>query len=165
MADLTYNIVEMTLTGNIDGHHFNARAYSGGRAGAKQSNVVHPMLANNPFLTSVRKIKKGDQTIGGSLPLGLYELKIHENKKQKFIRLNPIQGTNLHGRGGFLIHGRGPRGSDGCIVPQDFDNVLNIYALVQTREKAGRAAPTLEVVAIGYIDMIQERMKTWASTA
>jgi hypothetical protein len=71
----------------------------------------------------------------------------------------------MKGRAGFAIHGRGQRGSDGCIVPQDFDNVLNIHALLKTREKAGRAAPTLDVVAIGDIDMIQQRMQTWASTA
>jgi hypothetical protein len=161
VADLTYNVVEMTLVGSIDGHAFNARAYSGGRAGSKQSGVVHPMLANNPFATGVKLTKDNP---GGTLPLGTYALKTHESRKN-WIRLNPVSGTNMKGRAGFAIHGRGQRGSDGCIVPQDFDNVLNIHALLKTREKAGRAAPTLEVVAIGDIDLIQERMQTWASTA
>ncbi len=165
MADLTYNIVEMTLTGSIDGHRVNATAYSGGRAGSKQANAVHPMLANNPFATGVKKIKKGDKTIGGTIPLGTYALKTQEDKHHKYIRLNPVAGTNLHGRGGFLIHGRGPRGSDGCIVPQNFAVVVSLYGLVEHREKSGRPAPTLEVVAIGDIDVIEQRMQTWSHTA
>lgn len=161
MAELTYNVVELTLSGNIDGKTFHARAYSGGRAGSKKGKVVHPMLANNPFATGV---KLGDTNPGGTLPLGTYELKTHESRKN-WIRLNPVAGTNMHGRAGFAVHGRGQRGSDGCIVPQDFENVLSIYALVKTREQAGRPAPTLEVVATGDIDAIQRRMQTWANTA
>jgi len=161
MADLTYNVVEMTLTGSIDGHSVNDTAWSGGRAGSKQSGVVHPMLANNPFLTGVKLSK---QNPGGTLPLGTYELKTHE-KRKNWIRLNPVSQDGMKGRSGFAIHGRGPRGSDGCIVPHDFHSVLSIYALVQLREKAGRPAPTLEVVAIGDIEMIEQRMQTWAHTA
>lgn len=164
MADLTYNSVEMKLTGSIDGYKIDANAYSGGRAGSKQRGAVHPILANNPFLTSVKKIDGDDKSIGGTLPLGTYELKTHE-KKKNWIRLNPIAGTNLKGRAGFAIHGRGPRGSDGCIVPEDFHVILSIYALLKTREKAGRSAPTLEVVAIGDIDMIEKTMRNWANTA
>ncbi len=165
MSDLTYNIVEMRLTGIIDGKTFDASAFSGGRAGSKQKNAVHPILANNPFLTGVKKETKDD--IGGSLPLGMYELKTHEDKKNKknWIRLNPVAGTNMKTRGGMAIHGRGQRGSDGCIVPEAFDNVLAIHALCAAREKSGRAPPTLEVVAIGDLDHIQTRMANWASTA
>ena len=161
MADLTYNIVEMTLTGSIDGKAFHATAFSGGRAGSKQAKAVHPILANNPFLTNVKLSK---DTPGGALPLGLYELKTHEKRKY-WIRLNPLAGNSMKGRAGFAIHGRGQRGSDGCIVPEAFDNVLTIHALCAAREKAGRAAPTLEVMAVGDLDHIQNRMANWASTA
>ena len=75
MADLRYNVVEMQLTGSIDGYKVDATAYSGGRAGSKQRGVVHPILANNPFLTSVKKVEGDDKTIGGTLPLGMYELR------------------------------------------------------------------------------------------
>ena len=161
MADLTYNIVEMTLTGNIDGKKFDAKAYSGGRAGSKQKGVVHPMLANNPFLTSV---KLGADNPGGALPIGVYQLKTHESRKN-WLRLNPMPGNAMHGRAGFAIHGRGNRGSDGCIVPHDCENVLQIHALVRNREKTKRPAPTLEVVAIGDLDHIEDRMRTYANTA
>ena len=55
----------------------------------------------------------------------------------------------MKNRGGFLIHGRGPRGSDGCIVPADFHVVQLLYKLVKAREVAGEPAPTSAVVAIG----------------
>ncbi len=161
MHDLTYNVVEMRLTGSIDGYNIDATAYSGGRAGSKQRGVVHPILANNPFATGVKLTKDNP---GGTLPLGTYQLKTHE-KRKNWIRLNPVTGTNLKGRAGFAIHGRGARGSDGCIVPEDFHAVLSIHALLQTRERAGRPAPTLEVVAIGDIDMIEKTMRNWANTA
>ena len=161
MADLTYNVVEMTLSGEIDGKAFHATAFSGGRAGSKQHKAVHPILANNPYLTGVKLAKN---TPGGSLPLGSYELKTHE-KRKNWIRLNPVAGTSMKGRSGFAIHGRGQRGSDGCIVPEAFENVLSIHALCAAREKAGRAPPTLEVVAIGDLDHIETRMANWASTA
>ena len=161
MTDLTYNIVEMTLTGFLDGYRVNDRAYSGGRAGSKTSGVVNPILANNPFLTGVKLSKLNP---GGTLPLGACELRTHE-KHPNWIRLNPIAGTNLKGRSGFAIHGRGPRGSDGCIVPHDFNSVVKIHTLVQARERAHRPPPTLEVVAIGDIDMIEKRMQDWSHTA
>jgi len=161
MADLTYNIVDMSLSGNLSGRAFNAVAYSGGRAGSKQEKAVHPILANNPFGTGM---KLSDKTPGGSLPLGLYELRTHETRKN-WVRLNPVAGTNMRGRAGFAIHGRGDRGSDGCIVPNDFENVLQIYTLLKTREKAGVAAPTLQVIAVGDIESIEKRMSMWVSTA
>lgn len=167
MADLTYNIVEQLLTGSLDGKSKirPTTAYSGGRAGSTQHNVVNSMLANNPFGTSVMKVKKGDTTIGGPLPMGLYELKTYEKKEHRYIRLNPIQGTHLAKRGGFLIHGRGPRGSDGCIVPHDAKTVGEIYDAVQNRERAKRPPLTLEVVATGDIETIERNMQTWSHTA
>ena len=161
MADLTYNVVEMTLSGSIDGKSFNATAFSGGRAGSKQAKVVHPILANNPYMSGVKLSKDNP---GGSLPMGQYELKTHE-KRKNWIRLNPSAGTFMKGRDGFAIHGRGQRGSDGCIVPEAFNDVLSIHALCAAREKAGRPPPTLEVVAIGDLDHIEQRMANWASTA
>lgn len=105
-CDLTYNVVEMTLQGSLDGVRIDARAVSGGRAGSKQKNVVHPMPANNPFATGIKLSKDNP---GGTLPLGAYALKTHE--------------------------------------------------------QASKPAPTLEVVAIGDIDAIEEKMRTWMSTA
>jgi hypothetical protein len=148
-TDLVYNILEQQLVGEIDGVSISAYAVSGGRAGSKTVGAVNPFLANNPYATGVKK--KGDKNNappGGPIVIGRYSLKTHE-KKADMIRLLPQAGNHMRGRSGFLIHGRGPRGSDGCIVPTDFHVVLLLYRLVKAREQAGQEAPSLAVVAIG----------------
>jgi hypothetical protein len=160
-ADLVYNIVEERLLGNIDGVSITAHVVSGGRAGSKKKGVVNPFLANNPYATGV---KQSDKTPGGPLILGLYTLRTHE-KKPNYIRLIPSTGNYMRGRSGFLIHGRGQRGSDGCIVPTDFPVVQKIYDLVRAREKNKHPPPTLAVVAIGDLDFIDRRLRQLAHTA
>ncbi|KRA41755.1 hypothetical protein ASD80_12010 [Devosia sp. Root635] len=150
---MVYNIVEGHLTGSIDGTFIDARAGSGGRAGSKTPGAVNTTLANNPFGTGV---KLSSATPGGALPLGFYSLRTHESR-QNWIRLVPAPGTNMHGRAGMAIHGRGKRGSDGCIVPADFNVVLQLHKLCKAREKAGQANPTLEVLAIGDLDQFTNR--------
>jgi len=148
-TDLVYNVLEAQLVGRIDGVHVSAYAVSGGRAGSKTAGAVNPLLANNPYATRVKKA--GDEKSappGGPIVLGTYSLKTHESKPH-MIRLIPAEGTAMHGRSGFLIHGRGPRGSDGCIVPTDFHVVQLLHKLVKARESAKKDAPTLAVVAIG----------------
>jgi len=71
----------------------------------------------------------------------------------------------MHGRDGFAIHGRGKRGSDGCIVPTDFNVVQLVYSLVKAREQADKPAPTLAVVAIGDLDYIERKLKNIMQTA
>jgi hypothetical protein len=151
-TDLEYNIAEQRLVGEIDGTQINATAVAGGRAGSKKSGVVNVFLANNPYATAVKK--KGDRP-GGPLPMTTYYLKTHESKPN-WIRLNPKAGDGALGdRAGFAIHGRGPRGSDGCIVPSDFHIVKLLYKLVKGREKAGKPAPTLEVIAAGDLEIFE----------
>jgi hypothetical protein len=104
------------------------------------------VLANNPYATRVKKT--GEAAPGGPLVLGTYTLRTHE-KKANQIRLIPATGQAMHHRDGFLIHGRGPRGSDGCIVPTDFHVVQLLHKLVKAREAAKKPAPTLTVVAVG----------------
>ena len=161
MTDLTFNIVEQSLVGVIDGTTINARAVSGGRAGSKLASAVNPLLANNPYLTSV---KLSDATSGGTLPLGDYVLKTHESR-ENWIRVLPAEGSSTGDRSGFAIHGRGRRGSDGCIVPMDFHNVLTIHRLCRAREAAGSAPPTLAVVAIGDVDEPLRRIQQFQATA
>ena len=160
-TDLVYNIVEELLTGSIDGVSITAQVVSGGRAGSKMKGVVNPLLANNPYATGVKK--KGT-TPGGPTIMGKYQLKTHESK-QKWIRLVPFAENVMHGRAGFAIHGRGNRGSDGCIVPTDFNVVQSIYSLVEAREQANKPAPTLAVVAIGDFDYIDKKLKDIMQTA
>lgn len=160
-ADLGYNILEHTLSGDIDGVHFQAQAGSGGRAGSKTPGAVNIFLANNPYLTGVKKT--GSQA-GGALVMGRYRLKTHE-KRANWIRLIPLTGNAMKGRDGFAIHGRGLRGSDGCIVPTDFNVVTALHSLVAKREREGRPAPVLAVYAIGDLEAYDRKLARMSSTA
>jgi hypothetical protein len=152
-----YNIVEELLVGSIDGVSINAYAGSGGRAGSKTKGVVNIFLANNPYATGVKKTTKH---AGGPLPLARYRLKTHESKNH-WIRLTAFSedAALLGKRDGFAIHGRGKWGSDGCIVPTDFNIVQSIYKLTKAREESGKPAPTLAVVAIGDFERF-DRLRT-----
>jgi hypothetical protein len=160
-TDFTYNIVEQLLVGRLDGVTLSAHVVSGGRAGSKAHGAVNPFLANNPYATH---IKKTTHNPGGPLILGEYTMKTHESRNN-WIRLIPSSGNYMRGRAGFAIHGRGQRGSDGCIVPTDFAVVQLLYKLVAAREKKGGPAPTLTVVAIGDLDFIEKRLDALTRTA
>ena len=160
-TDLVYNIVEQVLVGSLDGTPISAHVVSGGRAGSKTPGAENPFLANNPYATSVKKTAR---TPGGPLILGVYTLRTHESTPA-WIRLVPRPGNSMKGRDGFAIHGRGPRGSDGCIVPTDFAAVKLLYSLVKAREGKGGPAPTLAVVAIGDLDVIEKRLDRLNRTA
>ena len=149
-TDLVYNIVEETLTGNIDGVSISALAASGGRGGSKTPGAVNYFLVNNPYMTRVRRAGKRP---GGPIPLARYRLSTHE-RHAHWIRLTPLKEDRplLHGRAGFAIHPRGRWGSDGCIVPTDFAVVRLIHRLVEEREQSGSRGPILQVVAIGDLD-------------
>ena len=154
-TDLAYNIVEEVLVGRIDDTAINAHAVAGGRAGSKTPGAVNSMLANNPYATGIKKV--GNRP-GGPLIMGEYRLVTHESRAN-WIRLEPNAENSMQGRAGFAIHGRGARGSDGCIVPTDFNQALKLYSLVKARETSGKPAPTLAVVAIGDLDFIERRLR------
>lgn len=160
-ADLGYNILEQVLTGEIDGVAISAHAVSGGRAGSKTKGAVNPFLANNPYLTSVKKLANQP---GGPLIMGKYSLKTHETKAN-WLRLVPFPENDMKNRDGFAIHGRGLRGSDGCIIPTDFNVVTLLYSLVRNRENAGEAAPILSVYAIGDLERYDRHLALLSSVA
>lgn len=160
-TDLCYNIVEHLLEGRVDGQNIFARAVSGGRAGSKTPGVENLMLANNPYLTHV---KEGKSTPGGSTVMGKYHLVAHE-RRANWLRLVPFAETDTFGRSGFAIHGRGPVGSQGCIVPTDFAVVQLLYKLAKARDKLGKRQITLSVVAVGDLDAVDRRLADLAHTA
>jgi hypothetical protein len=164
-TDLTYNVIEGHLTGSIDGERINARASSGGRGGTKTAGAENYFLVNNPFASGVKLKDPKKGSVGGTLPMGRYTLRVHEDKKHKknWIRLIPDTSNSMKGRAGFAIHGRGKRGSDGCIVPTDFHMVLMLYKLVEAREQAGQPDVTLSVVAIGTD--VDKKMREWRQLA
>jgi hypothetical protein len=151
--DLTFNIAELWLFGSITykakKHSFDARSYSGGRGGSTTPGAIDPRLANNPFATHVKgqEANKLITKVGGPIPIGVYSLKTSTTTNR--IDLTPANGTWVSGRTGFQIHGTGPKGSIGCIVPSDFHVVTRLYGLLEDIEEHNLPAPTLQVIAVG----------------
>jgi hypothetical protein len=122
---LYYLIAMEWLYGSVNNENFSMHAWSGGRRGSTTPGVAeHSILSYDVF----RKEKPGVN--GGPLPPGLYICHYTTNGPGgKSIRLEPTmaalfqvdQGLTVHWyhRGGFYIHGRGPIGSEGCIVPEN----------------------------------------------
>ena len=160
-VDLTFNLADGLLTGKLDGYTVNARAASGGRGNSKSPGAGRYFLVNNFFSSQVKLEKSDPISVGGTLPLGLYRLKTHE-RRANWIRLNPEPGTNMGIRDGMAIHGRGPRGSDGCIVPADFHVVTKLYELTKQRERDGKPGPVLRVEAVGAdVDKKLRQSASW----
>jgi hypothetical protein len=55
-------------------------------------------------------------------------------------REDPDKANHMMDRGGFFIHGRGPHGSDGCIVPL---NSAELVDLLRALEKDGGGVLTV----------------------
>jgi hypothetical protein len=135
-ARLTYYIFEGVLTGFLspeapaqDGHGLaeaempkliHIVAWSGGAGGSK---VLPPEdSANNPYDYALQEDDEAGIR-GGPIPPGRYKIlppSHHPKKHFLCARLEPLQPLPNH-RGGFLIHGQGRKGSDGCIVLRDDD--------------------------------------------
>ena len=141
-AELVYNAAAEILSGTVGSEHFHMIAYSGGSRGHKAD--VRPkvakrylydqsaMLSSRLATTSEIKDVHGNYLRrGGTLPPGHYSCHyvLHHPTFHECIQL--LRGADAmaihssfspypipHGRGNdFFIHGSGPKGSDGCIVP------------------------------------------------
>lgn len=147
-VQLTYNIAEERLSGNIGGVAIDCAAGSGGRAGTKTKNAENWYLKNNVFATPVHH---GAHAYG-PLPLGYYYMRPHETDAH-MVRLVPFPSNIMFGRSGFLIHGRGKIGSHGCIVPYDYINVTKLCKAVEHYIRIYKTNPVLHVIAVGDIDL------------
>jgi hypothetical protein len=123
---LQYLIIDGLLFGTVNGIHFQMKAVSGGRAGSKTPGVVNTHIANNPWFVGHGHPENPE---GGPIPCGEYTVHRHESKNNQ-LRLTPDPGTPMAGRAGFLIHGRGAVGSQGCIVPLVFMELVSLYNAV-----------------------------------
>jgi hypothetical protein len=143
-ALLTYDAAKELLSGTIgSAPQFHMKAYSGGSRGHvdvgarvaarylhKQASNLSSHLANTPTIKDNHGHYKQR---GGTLPAGHYtcqywanhadfheciQLKRQADAKAIYSPFSPH--PIAHGRGDdFFIHGRGSKGSDGCIVPAD----------------------------------------------
>lgn len=116
-ASLTYYIWEGLLVGTANGTFIHLPAVCGGGGGSTANAPTEK--ANNPYMSAFKTQGAGrGHQHGGPLPPGKYGIAkpaVHPKLKLS-ARLTPRGGQAMFGRDGFLIHGPGPHGSDGCIV-------------------------------------------------
>lgn len=140
---LRYSIADEMLYGTVGGESISTKAFSGGgrgsNAGAERTDLAH-------WSTRKKAPEHFDiEKRGGPLPVGLYAA-TYIGKYKKFgecARLNqtltsllqedptaPL-GVKVTDRDGFLIHGEGPKGSDGCIVPANKEALKSILGAIK----------------------------------
>lgn len=119
-SHLTYAIAEAVLFGRAAGKWWHLHAVSGGAAGSTRGPRAsgRDWTANWPYGTW-QKMQSGKEHVhGGPIPVNVY--RIHRPIRRKRFGfssyLEPRYPRLMMGRDEFLIHGRGPHGSDGCIV-------------------------------------------------
>ena len=173
IAKLTYNAAEERLSGEIGKQKFFEVAYSGGSRGHK-SNVsadkagryLHTTRLNESLGRLATTREDYDKTTdtykqrGGTIPPGHY-LCVYVAQHASFgecIYLDPMRDAHHiyspfarfpipHGRGGFFIHGHGPKGSDGCIVPASEHKRRELNTAIH--DFSGRVV--LEVTHVSYM--------------
>jgi hypothetical protein len=119
LADLTYCIFEGTLTGYVNRAFFSIEAVSGGGAGSTLHKAS--TSANNPYMEGLKTTGSANAVghrHGGPIPPGKYTISKPSHHPHLGLSAQLTHpGWKPMGRDGFYIHGRGPHGSDGCIVP------------------------------------------------
>ena len=128
---LTYYIFEGVLIGRSGGTTFHLLALSGGGGGstAKPQDFGGGFY---PYLTGKKTTGTGVSHVhGGPIPPGRYI--IHPPSQNPHLGLSaflePYGNGQMMDRSGFYIHGRGPHGSDGCIVPlENFKPLMDAIA-------------------------------------
>src|SRR5437660_7658341 len=127
-AELTYFIQEGVLVGKVGERPFHILALSGGGGGSTKSSPA--ASTNNPYMEGFRTVaqtKHRPHAHGGPIPPGRYAIKppAHDSHLGLSAALLLERGNSMS-RDGFYIHGRGPHGSDGGIVPLDRHQFLKL---------------------------------------
>jgi hypothetical protein len=122
-ADLHYSIARGLLYGTAGGKDFSIPAWSGfGGGSTRHAGPGKVLQYMGPVLTWVPTSDEGKKhQHGGPLPVGTYTIErpARNGHLGQSAKLDPAEGNWMLGRSDFFIHGRGPHGSDGCIVPSD----------------------------------------------
>ena len=151
---LTYSIATETLSGTVGTERFFFKAWSGGRRGTTGSEAQSAPASYDVF----RKEKHGAGVHGGPLPPGIYlcryvahHPKFHEcifleQTLTSLFEVDAKANIRFYNRDGFYIHGRGPHGSDGCIVPEN-ESVRHVF---NKAVKNAAGTVMLQVVDRGY---------------
>lgn len=140
---LNYSIRDEMLYGTISSRSMSMFAFSGGgrgsTAGMEQTDIRHWNSQKKAPATFSR------QDRGGPLPAGLYLVNyhgVHEHLGRcaaltqtisSLVYADPFSdiGIAVTERDGFYIHGRGPKGSDGCIVPSKSGDLTKILDAIK----------------------------------
>lgn len=136
---LTYSIATEFLRGTIGSEKFAMRAWSGGRRGATRGGAEFTPASYDVF----RKEDHDKGVHGGPIPPGFYICR-YVPKHRKFRECVFLQQTILslfqvdakanirfYDRDDFFVHGRGPHGSDGCIVPESEGDRLRLNRAIR----------------------------------
>jgi hypothetical protein len=156
-ANLTFYVNAGMLSGKLNGKYISFPVVSGGGGGAKGRVFGEdPGAVNNPFRSNQKENAK-KKIRGGSIPSGTYRIGIPARQPHLGLaaRLTPLKVPELGTRGGFFIHGRGPKGSDGCLVPLDAKN----YQLLMAGLKADNGGA---LSVFGVVDLPQFCGNLWA---
>jgi len=141
-AYLTYDAAQELLWGTVGREHFHVKAFSGGSRGHK-ANVSSKLAAEYHHSESTKlssrfantpEVKKDGhyKQRGGTLPAGHYACRYiaHHHSFGECVQLLMLSDARaIHSpfsprpiphyrHDDFFVHGAGPKGSDGCIVPQ-----------------------------------------------
>ena len=130
---LTYDAANERLIGNVGDEWFNMHAVSGGGRGSTVTPRGNRLARDYDYRTPEPKPQGPGLAGGGPLPPGFYicHFLAHHPPFGACISLTPVKFPNvsftppyvtmktLSGstRDAFYIHGHGPKGSAGCIVP------------------------------------------------
>ena len=161
---LKYSIMDEILYGTIDGESFSMRAFSGGGRGSTSGMELYDLKHWSSRKKAPPIFNKDER--GGPLPIGFYLVEyygVHEHLGrcaslgQTLLSLlqtdysSPI-GLSVTDRSGFYIHGRGPKGSDGCIVPANKVDLKNLLDAIES-------ASTTVVLIVHSEGMNAERLE------
>lgn len=126
---LTYSIATELLRGTITNQEFIIHTLSGGRRGSTTPGAPQHTPAS---YDSFRQTRHDKGVHGGPLPPGIYicryvanHHKFHEcifldRTLTAMLRVDSDARIRIYPRDNdFFIHGAGPHGSDGCLVPSD----------------------------------------------
>ncbi len=139
--DLVYYVWSELLVGTVHGESFCVRAVSGGGRGRTQGVPETSFASFSPH----RGTNSGARIRGGVIPPGLWKIERPSLYSGAFAKpvakLIPagnqasLYPTREYENEPFLIHGRGERGSNGCIVIERVERVR----LLDSVEKSGGA--------------------------
>lgn len=141
---LRYSIRDESLCGTVASISFSMRAFSGGGRGSTSGMQRADLRHWNTAKKAPVVFDKANR--GGPIPLGWYlatyfghhpHLGLCAQLDQTMSSLiqrdynSPI-GLSFAARSGFYIHGEGPKGSDGCIVPAIKDDLHKLLKAIKS---------------------------------